>query len=81
MRVVIVVLALALVASAAVANPVADWPTVALSFDPIDYVPVVNPAPYTAGEVYLSAHCFGSFAESFVTISFAVFPVASCCPS
>jgi len=72
MRTAVVVLTLALVASVAAANPVADWPTVALSFDQTEHMPVVNPAAYSSGEVYLSAHCFGMFGESLVTISLAV---------
>ncbi len=73
MRVVIAALTIALVASVAMANPVIYWPTVGITFDPTgNWLPRVDPAPYTQGDFYIAVVCPSEPDHNVVTMSFAV---------
>ncbi len=74
MRFVIVVLSLVLLFSAAVANPLPDWPAVSLTFtDNGAYEPEIYQAPYTNSSAYLVMTCGqGGVYTSLSTISFAI---------
>ena len=74
MRFVITVLSLALLASAAVANPLPVWPAVSLTFaDNGAYEPEIYPAPGSNVTAYLMVTCgLGNEGSSLAAISFAI---------
>jgi hypothetical protein len=74
MRLVIVVVSLTLLVSAAAANPLPAWPAVSLTFaDDGSYEPEIYPAPYTTQTAYMMVTCGqGDEYTSLLAISFAI---------